>query len=1457
MSKHNRRWNWIFTILISSYCFIFNGFAQTGSLKIKWDANTESDLKGYKIHFGTQSRNYDKVINAGNVTETVVPDLSANVPYYFAVTAYDTAGNESGYSAEVSGSFQPGDTEPPRIAGVAIPDEFHLEIQFSENIQKAIAEDAENYQISDGIQVESASLNANKKTVRLTTTQHLKNHEYTVTINNIEDEASNVIAANSTATYTLVFVDNTPPVVAKSTMLDLDLIEVVFNEEIKKATAENIANYAINGGVQVLAAQLLIDGKSIQVKTTAHLRGYTYTMTLNNICDLANNPVAANTITTYYQLVQDLVPPQVVSITPANRNALRVEFNETVEKNSAETSQNYSISNGISVVSAKLESDRIVLLSTGEHQYNHVYTITINHIRDAFANEIVQAQQRMYEITQQDVEPPRITVLKKQQLNQIEVVFSEPVEKQSAESEINYHISGNVSILNAILQSDETTVLLETSAHERNVTYTLTVNNVRDQASSPNTIAVNSSINYTFETIDDVPPEIVSISITDPKRVEISFSEQVTRESAENKSNYNISQGIVIVRAELLNDLKMVALTTSSHQSDLVYTISVSGITDRATPPNQIAENTVSTYLYEAPDTTPPEVMAAEILSDSKVQVTFSEPVEAISAENAANYAIDKGIQVETATLEINKQVVNLTTSVHARGNTYNLTVSNVYDLATNPNKINNKNTASYYHRIVDLTAPEISRFTVVSETEIKIEFSEPLNQASATNTQNYAIDQGVQVLQASLAADQSTVNLKTSAHQAGQLYTLTINNLADLASIPNVIQPNTAYSYLAPGFDTEKPTVLAINLLSENELELVFSEEIDKNSAENLKNYKINNSIQIFSASLLTDGATVHLGTSAHSRGDSYLITISGIQDIATPPNIMLPNTPLAYQFHQIDETGPEVISVRVHNLNQIEVVFNEPVEVISAENTLNYSIDKGIDVQNASLGNDLKAVFLTTSSHLKGILYTLVLSGIGDLSENQNLLPRTQVTYFIESQDLTRPKLDSVRILSANQLMVSFSEAITLNSAETVSNYSIDRGISVVSATLLKNQREVKLQTSNHARGGSYRLSVSNVMDLAEAPNTIESNSSFLYQFEAVDVTPPEVLAAELLGNDQVKIEFSERIERISAEMTGNYAISNFIEVLQATLDATETIVTLTTTKHEIEGRYILTLNNIHDLAAVPNFMEQNSLYSYNVIGSNILKNISLNHYQLDSLNVGEAYYVDRAYKITGLPEEKQKLLWLKTANSDRWRTDTEFLSFQVEKPVKVLVGYDSRALNVPYWLQENFKKTNMTVEVSDVSHCFEVWEHICEAGEFKLGGNLANGASGAKAMYTIMIEAVGDDQPIIIETGPVPTSFMLYQNYPNPFNGGTQIRFDLPNKCRVKLAIYNILGQEVMKLTDTVFEAGQFNIAWDGRNENGIVVANGIYFASLHVAPFEMQGSNGKNQTFYQVKKMTYLK
>ena len=73
-----------------------------GSATVTWNANTESDLAGYRVYYGTSSRNYPNSISLGKVTSGTVSGLTVGTTYYFAVKAVDTSGNLSGYSAEVT-----------------------------------------------------------------------------------------------------------------------------------------------------------------------------------------------------------------------------------------------------------------------------------------------------------------------------------------------------------------------------------------------------------------------------------------------------------------------------------------------------------------------------------------------------------------------------------------------------------------------------------------------------------------------------------------------------------------------------------------------------------------------------------------------------------------------------------------------------------------------------------------------------------------------------------------------------------------------------------------------------------------------------------------------------------------------------------------------------------------------------------------------------------------------------------------------------------------------------------------------------------------------------------------------------------------------------------------------------------------------------------------------------------
>jgi len=91
-----------------------------------------------------------------------------------------------------------------------------------------------------------------------------------------------------------------------------------------------------------------------------------------------------------------------------------------------------------------------------------------------------------------------------------------------------------------------------------------------------------------------------------------------------------------------------------------------------------------------------------------------------------------------------------------------------------------------------------------------------------------------------------------------------------------------------------------------------------------------------------------------------------------------------------------------------------------------------------------------------------------------------------------------------------------------------------------------------------------------------------------------------------------------------------------------------------------------------------------------------------------------------------------------------------------------------------------------------------------------------------------------PVQIETAP--QRYTLFQNYPNPTNAGTTIRYTLPEKGRVRLAIYSITGQLIKILVNREEEPGYRCIYWDGRDEKGREIPSGVYLYRLKTEKFE---------------------
>ena len=129
---------------------------------------------------------------------------------------------------------------------------------------------------------------------------------------------------------------------------------------------------------------------------------------------------------------------------------------------------------------------------------------------------------------------------------------------------------------------------------------------------------------------------------------------------------------------------------------------------------------------------------------------------------------------------------------------------------------------------------------------------------------------------------------------------------------------------------------------------------------------------------------------------------------------------------------------------------------------------------------------------------------------------------------------------------------------------------------------------------------------------------------------------------------------------------------------------------------------------------------------------------------------------------------------------------------------------------------------------------------------GNSNLNSVTKLKELADVAINFYNTGYIIGIEkiVSEIPTEYSISQNYPNPFNSMTNVKFQMLNTGRVKLAIYDLLGREVSNLINNEnISAGTYTYAFDGNN-----LASGLYFLRLLV-------NDGKD--FSDVKKIVLLK
>lgn len=104
---------------------------------------------------------------------------------------------------------------------------------------------------------------------------------------------------------------------------------------------------------------------------------------------------------------------------------------------------------------------------------------------------------------------------------------------------------------------------------------------------------------------------------------------------------------------------------------------------------------------------------------------------------------------------------------------------------------------------------------------------------------------------------------------------------------------------------------------------------------------------------------------------------------------------------------------------------------------------------------------------------------------------------------------------------------------------------------------------------------------------------------------------------------------------------------------------------------------------------------------------------------------------------------------------------------------------------------------------------------------------------------VQLQSDEDNLRGELGGGPNDYNLSFNLPDPFDSKTTIRFAVPSKEAVSINVYNNNWQVVRTLVSGVVDKGYYKIEWDGKDDQGAQVADGIYYYRLKAENFDNVG------------------
>ncbi len=713
-----------------------------------------------------------------------------------------------------------------------------------------------------------------------------------------------------------------------------------------------------------------------------------------------------------------------------------------------------------------------------------------------------------------DTTPPTVTGVFGAAPNQLRVTFSESINLTTLQN-ADFTVAGFGNPTSITAEPNQTKNFRLTFATNFVIgtNYTLNVQTVEDLFSN---VIIPSSTPFTFA--DNAAPLGQTLTVLSPTTLQLDFTEEITTATAQTLGNYSLAGNTILSAVRDNTNLKRVYLTFSNpFTANSLLSLQISNIADPAGNAMPTPQNLTFTY-----DTGRPDVCAlgcVQALSANQLRVIFDEPIDPISAGILNNYEVLGTIRFPTSiVLETPSTVLLNFSASFAPQQIYQLRIRNVKDLQ------NNTMTTRTRDFSFDPLSPSVISAILLPNNEIELTFSEMLESPSSQNILNYSLNNAIgnPVSAVLLPFDTKRVRLTfgSSLNNFSNL-TLTVQNVKDLQGNASALQTFN--------FNTLPPSISKINVLSKTQIQVIFSENLETVTAQNTANYTINNTIGNPTSAVLSSGNVVTLTfTNPLNIATNYTLSVQNVQDLAA--NAIVSQTKnFVYR--------PRITTVLAVSPTVLEVSFDYAPTIIDAQNILKYSV-------NNSIGNPVSAQLVSgeptkfrltfASVFVPNTDYTLT-AGFFNL-QNEEIAP---ISEHIFRRDTQPPSVLSVLILTSTEIEITFSEAISQQTAEALNHYILSSFGQPIDATQTAPTK-VKLKfSSTFQPSTTYSLTVNSIQDLLG--NTLGSQT---ITFSLPIPPPPNSLVIT-----EIMIDEDPQVGLPAYEFIEIYNASNTAQELQGT--------------------------------------------------------------------------------------------------------------------------------------------------------------------------------------------------------------------------------------------------------------------------------------------------------------------